>query len=343
MPQITHDNHYVPQLYLKYWSEDKSRIWAYRILVPHQNVKKWEHRAIRGVAYHRDLYTVIRNGQEVDDFEKWLEVDFETPVQEVINKVIKEKHLKNIDWVKLARFLAAQDVRTPTSYLEMVQRWESILPDALDKALEKGAKKLENIILKQEIVEAENVSNNLLKNIINVQVKQNPNREEGGSIIEANIVAGRALWIENQKLLLRETSNVLLNHKWSIVKPAKGFEWFTSDHPVVRLNYYKEDSYDLKGGWGNTKGNIFMPLSPYHLLFTQVGSDLADQIILSPEKTREIQKIIAERSFRWIFAKQPISVVEKYRPRHIDSELFKTEEEQLRRWHFEQSSAETSQ
>lgn len=343
MPQITHDNHYVPQLYLKNWSEDKSRIWAYRILVPHQNVKKWEHRSIRGVAYHRDLYTVIRNGQEVDEFEKWLESDFESPVQEVLNKVVKEKQLKNTDWIKLARFLASQDVRTPTSYLEMAERWKSILPDALDKALEKGAKKLEDIIRNQEVVETETTSNNLFKNLINVQIKQNPNQEEGGSIIEANIVAGRALWIENQKLLLQETSKVLLNHKWSIAKPAKGFEWFTSDHPVVRLNYYKKDSYDLKGGWGNIKGNIFMPLSPSHLLFTQVGSDLADQIVFSPEETREIQKIFAERALRWVFAKHPMAVVEKYRPRHIDNELFNAEEEQLRRWHSEQSLAETKE
>ena len=81
MRQITHDNHFVPQLYLKQWSDDGIHIWAYRILVSHENVPEWDYRPISGVAYQRDLYTSYDNGQEVDDFEKWLETEFENPVQ----------------------------------------------------------------------------------------------------------------------------------------------------------------------------------------------------------------------------------------------------------------------
>jgi hypothetical protein len=340
MSQITHDNHFVPQLYLKQWSRDRSRIWSYRILVSHQGVKKWELRPIRGVAFHRDLYTTVLNGEEVDDFEKWMETEFETPAQESINKVIQDKPLKPFDWINLARFLAAQDVRTPTSYLEARERWEKTLPTLLKNTLEETVKEMENTIKRENPLKVPDASNHLFKKTLKVNITPDPTSPTRGGIIEAKITVGRELWLESQRFLLQKTAKALLNHKWSIVRPASGLEWFTSDHPVVRLNYYKEGSYDLKGGWGNPGGNLLMPLSPNHLLFTQIGSDVPDRFTFSREKTREIQRFIAERAFRWIFAKQPAEIIEKYRPRFVDSEKYKNEEELLKKWHDEQSSAE---
>ena len=144
MQQITHDNHFVPQLYLKQWSDDGIHIWAYRILVSHENVPEWEYRPISGVAYQRDLYTSYDNGQEVDDFEKWLETEFENPVQGSITKVLKGNRLSAIDWEHLAKFLGAQDVRTPLSYLESMERWNKSLPKLLEKTLEESVHRVEH-------------------------------------------------------------------------------------------------------------------------------------------------------------------------------------------------------
>lgn len=126
MPQITRDNHFVPQFYLKKWSKNGTHIWAYRTLVSHQSNPEWKLRAIRGVAFQRDLYTSIENGEEIDEFERWIESNYEQPVQESIQKVIKNKNLTNLDWECLALFVAAQDVRTPTSYLESMKRWKNL-------------------------------------------------------------------------------------------------------------------------------------------------------------------------------------------------------------------------
>lgn len=340
MFQITHDNHFVPQLYLKQWSKDRKKIWSYRLLVPHRNVEKWKLRPISGVAFHRDLYTEIADGKEIDDFEKWLESEFESPAQDAITKVIQDKPLKSSDWINLARFLAAQDVRTPTSYLETTERWEKTLPPLMEKTIKDSIKEFEEAKRNNQLIENEENVGSLFKNSLSVKVLPNPNLQEGGSVIQANITAGRSLWIRSQRLLLQKTIKVLLNHKWSIVEPASGLEWFTSDHPVIRLNYYKEGKYDLRGGWGKAGGNLIMPLSPKHLLFTQIGSEMQDRFTFSREKTFEIQKFIAERAFRWIFAKQQIGIIEKYRPRHIDAERYKVEQEQLKKWHTEQSEAE---
>lgn len=341
MSQITHDNHFVPQMYLKQWSADGIRIWSYRTLVSHQNTNKWVLRSIRGVAFHRDLYTEVSNGIEIDEFEKWLEAEFETPAQEALLKVIREEPLTEADWSKLTQLLAAQDVRTPTSYLEAIDRWNKTLPTLLQNTLEDSVKKLEDFKREGKTFERVDTTNSLFSKSLKVNVIRNPKPEDGG-FIEAKVVAGRTLWIESQRFLLQKTAKTLLKHKWGIAKPAKGFEWFTSDHPVVRLNYYKEGSYDLKGGWGKAKGNLIMPLSPNHLLFTQIGEDVPDYFVFSKEKTIEIQKFIAERAFRWVFSKSPLKIIEKYRPRKVDGELYNSDEENLKHWHENQILAEKS-
>src|SRR5512139_2993363 len=86
--QVTHDNHFVPQSYLKRWSVDEHRVWCYRILVPNTEMPEWESRSVRGIAFQRDLYTSLAGGQETDDFERWLEAEVETPAQEAIERAI---------------------------------------------------------------------------------------------------------------------------------------------------------------------------------------------------------------------------------------------------------------
>jgi hypothetical protein len=272
-----------------------------------------------------------------------METEFENPVKETINKVIKDKPLKASDWIRLARFLAAQDVRTPTSYLETMKRLEETLPATMQDTLEKSVKELEKRVKEGSPLKPNQISENSpspFKRSLKVNVKPNPKSEGGGGVIEATVTLGRLAWLENQQFILQKTAKILLNHKWSILKPANGLEWFTTDHPVVRLNYYKEGSYDLKGGWGKINGNLFMPLSPNHLLFTQIGAELRDQVTLSREETLRFQKFIAERAFRWVFAQKPITTVEKYRPREVDTEKYKDEETLLKTWHKEQSLAE---
>jgi hypothetical protein len=83
-----------------------------------------------------------------------------------------------------------------------------------------------------------------------------------------------------------------------------------------------------------------MPLSPNHLLFTQIGSDAPDYFTFSTEKTYEIQKFLAERAFRRIFSHKKLPGVEKFRPRSVNLKEFNNEEEQWKNWHNEQSSVE---
>lgn len=201
MNQITHDNHFVPQFYLKQWSDDGIHIWAYRILVSHINVPEWNYRSIDRVANLRDLYTVHEDGKDIDDFEKWLEVNFENPVSNSLSKVLKDNPLSAVDWERLAMFLGAQDVRTPLNYLESAERWEKTLPELLKTNLEDAVRRLAQ---KNEL-EIDNkppsVEHQLFENILDIQTVSAKESDTNQAYIRAKITAGRRLWLQSQKLL----------------------------------------------------------------------------------------------------------------------------------------------
>jgi hypothetical protein len=342
MNQVTHDNHYVPKVYLKQWSDDGLHIWAYRLLVSNENVHEWDHRSMEKTAFLRDLYTEIENEEEIDEFEKWLEFEFETPLQESIRKVLNDNPLSSRDWELLANFLGAQDMRTPQSYLESTERWERTLPDLMQKTLADSVRKLEDEEFRKNIEVSGNDESSLYNRVLEINVVKSSETESGQGYIQAEITTGRKLWLQSQRLVLTKTIKALKEHKWCIVSPARGYQWFTSDHPVVKLNDYGNGSYDLKGGWGRKSGNIFLPLSPRHLLFTQIGDDLPDRLTLTSAQTKQFQRLIAERAYRWLFAREPLRFIHKIRPRYVDPEAFKYEEEQWSNWHEIQKQAEKS-
>ncbi len=291
-------------------------------------------------AFFRDLYTEIENEEEIDEFEKWLESEFESPVQESIRKVLKDNPLSSRDWEQLASFLGAQDLRTPQSYLESTERWKRTLPDLMEKTLADSVRKLENNELRKNIKILPNEYSNFYNEVLDINVVKSSESENGQGYVKAEVTVGRKLWLQSQRFALTKTIKALKGHKWCIVHPAHGHQWFTSDNPVIKLNDYGNGTYDLRGGWGRKGGNILMPISPRHLLFTQIGDDLPDRLTLTSEQTKKFQRLIAERAFRWLFAREPMSIISQMRPRHVDTEAFTNEEKQWRNWHKFQKQAE---
>lgn len=339
--QIARNNHFVPQSYLRRWSKGAYRIWCYRILVPRAKLPVWELRPVRGVAYQRDLYTTLFGGQEVDEFERWLETEFETPAQSAFERAVHGDVLTPSDWERLVMYMAAQDVRTPQSYMESVGRWNDQLPELMQRTLEESVRQLEEAARTgQELKVRQTTEEQPFENTFKVQVEPHARPETNEGEIRIEAVLGRRLWLESQRHLLDKTAKVLLSHSWSIAEAAADTEWFTSDHPVVRVNYYGEGNYDLKGGWGRRGGNVLMPLSPKHLLLTQIGEHLPRRFALSDKQTSEIKRFIAERAHRMIFARKKMPEVERFRPRLVSLEIYREEQDAWRNWHSEQSKAE---
>ena len=339
MENITHDNHFVPQFYLQHWSQGGKKIYRYDILVPHESIPAWKHAPIKSSAHFRDLYTSVHDQEESDEFEKWIKQKFEDPAKPVLDKVAKDENLSEADWENLIRFVALQDVRTPTAYLESAERWSKTMPGLIKDVSQKSIKILEAAAKNHSVmIKKKNNRKSSLDGIIKTRViVKETDGEKDEYQLETTVLAGRQLWLYQQKMLLTKTVKALLQHQWSIFRPCNGAEWFTSDHPVVRLNYYN-GKYDFGGGWGRAKANIIMPLTPTHLLFTQIGdNEIPDRRVLSIEETMMFQNFIAERAGKWIYASKPLKEVEHLRPRVVDKDAFQKEIEQQNNWHANQS------
>ena len=142
--QLTIKNHFVPQSYLKRWEDTEQKISVYKTLVSHSTAPNWKKYSAAAIAYHKNLYTQVLNGNESDELEKWFDREFEAPANSVLDKATQDQKLTKNDWNILIRFLAAQDVRTPKRMSEYLKRGTEKLSGALNEVLDEVKEKLEN-------------------------------------------------------------------------------------------------------------------------------------------------------------------------------------------------------
>ncbi len=331
-------NHYVPRVYLKFWESSYKRLWTYRTLVSHKGVPLWKKSSISGIAHHEHLYTRLAKGRESDEIEKWLDLEFESPVEEILQKVIADSRLTRDDWKILVRFLAAQDVRTPARLMEFIQRWNQDLPQFLEEETDNIVKRIEkNKGDGTKLPHIKPVPHSELIPLKVGTIKQDQEHIK----LKVEVVSGRGLWLFGIKRALTKTIDALHEHKWTILSPPEGMTWPTSDNPVIKLNFSGMRNYSLKGGWGVSGGNIFMPISPNHLLFTEIESRPPERgTKLEYDKAMFIRRMITENAYRMIFAKEQDKDIPKLRPRVVSLEQVENEKKQWAKFHEDQVKAE---
>lgn len=332
------NNHYVPGFYLKRWAGGDGRLWTYRLLVPHENVPIWKARTTKGLAYHKHLYTRVIAAGETDEIEKWFDKEFEGPAETAIHKAVTDARMYPEDWNRLARFVAAQDARTPARLMEMLRRWDGNLPTLIQSTLEKSIQKIADakrngtVLVSENNVEAEYFP-------VRVTTEMQPNAETG--LVKVETVAGRGLYIFALRRLLTVTLQALEQHRWTILRPPVGMAWATSDDPVIKLNNYDGKNYDFKGGWGSIGTQILLPLGPDHLLYTKIGEKPPKRgSRVSATVGNQMRRMIVEHAHRFVFATDQDPNLPIVRPRIVNADLFKSDVDQWARWHDEQVTAE---
>ena len=157
--------------------------------------------------------------------------------------------------------------------------------------------------------------------------------------LEANVVIGREMWLESIKRVVNKLSVHLENHHWRVLRPPPRWNWFTTDNPLLRLNFESSEKYDFKGGFGSKGTDLVLPLSPEHLLHARIGHPAQDTTEVAPETATQIKRCIAQNAFRWIVADAPAKKAEWFMPRVVSLEHYRAEEESFSRYHEEQSAA----
>ena len=335
MKQAHVANHYVPRLYLKQWSAS-GMIPTYRLLVPNESCPLWKLQSLKGIAYHQHLYTYIAGDEATDEFERWLDSEFEGPAEEAIDRVVREDTLTPEHWARLARFAVAQDVRTPARLREFLARQSEQMPDLLQRVVQDSVQQLEPdgspVGLGSAALQDESKAFPL-----KVTIEREP---DGSGTLKATTLVGRKMWIWSQRHLLTSTIQKLPPIRWTILHAPSGVSWPTSDNPLVRLNFFNPTNYNFGGGWGVQNGDILLPLSPKHLLYTCIGRKPRPRgTPLDMGTALLIRRIIVEHADRYVFAVEP-GDIHSIRPRIVSPEACKAERETWQRWHDDQSHAE---
>lgn len=336
---LTRDNHFVPQLYLKNFATTSGEVCEYRILVSHSNVPMWKPVNVAGTGYEKNLYTRIVQGQEADDIEQWLNREFESPVKEPFEKVLADKELTDGDWRTLVRFLASQIVRTPAFLIKNLPLWNQMAPRVLDQTLKdvevrlRAAKESGQEVIHDSVPHTEYFPMRIdRKNLL----------EEKKVQFTTRLVVGRGLWFYTMKHILTKTLKVLHRHKWTILEAPTGLDWFTSDDPVVCLNFRSEFDYDFNGGWNRQRANILFPISPRHLMFTEIGAGSYPRKVPSRYHARLFRRMMAEHSHRMIYTLAEDSKILQLKPRIVNAVAFQNEKALWQAWYEDQSKAEQS-
>jgi hypothetical protein len=335
---LARDNHFVPQLYLKNFASASGEVCEYRVLVSHFNVPMWKLVNVAGTGYEKNLYTRIVRGEEADDIEQWLGREFESPAKGPLERVLTDKDLKDEDWRILVRFLASQIVRTPAFLINNLPRWNQMAPQVLDQTLRDVEARLRTAKTGREIVRESAPHTEYFP--MRIDRKDLP--EEKRVQFTTKLVVGRGLWFYTMKHTLTKTLKVLHRHKWTILEAPVGLGWFTSDDPVICLNFRSESDYDFNGGWNRQRANILFPLSPRHLMITEIGADPYPRKVPSRYHARLFRRIIAEHSHRRIYASAEDRKILQLKPRIVDQFAFQNERVLWEAWYEDQSKAEQS-
>ena len=334
MADITHNSHYVPQATLRRWSEDGIHVYAYRILVSHANVPEWVKQPIKSITRQADLYTTLEGDEETDKFEKHITRAYEEPGQNAIEKLLSRQRMTPLDWNRIAKFVALQQMRTPLFFLEFVKRLNHEIPEVLAKVVKDYEERQQEHPAPNVTAQTHgsNGSNHLGDTLrVSIQPDVGPAGETG---ITAEVSSARAAWLSTISGMLVRLETVICQHRWRAIEPADDGEWPLTDHPVLTLNYFRPGLYDFGAGWGRKGSEFVLPVSPRVAVCTQVGSNNRGPRNMTVQQTLGIQRFMAERALRWIIARRGAAEwVSSVKPRTVNAEAYATEQEAWRRWH----------
>lgn len=262
--------------------------------------------------------------------------EFENPAAEAIRRVVQNDRMSLDHWRRLVRFAVALDVRTPARLKEFINRQNDSLQALMDQTMRRSVDQLEAAVRRNEPFPSCSEDKDALS-LFKISIEGSPC---GGDYVKAEAVVGRRMWIWQMKQLLTNTLGRLPAHKWTVLHPPAGMSWPTSDNPVVRLNFQDATNYDFGGGWGVKNGDIMLPLSPRHLLYTCVGNRVWRRgTVLGAPTAKLIRNIIIEHADRYIFAQEP-GDIHLRRPRLACPVTFKNEAAAWQNWHEEQIQTE---
>ena len=329
MNELKRKNHYVPQMYLSRWGNNK-KLFEYSLLVQHPNVPIWNHRAIKYIAMQRDLYIFADNGIENDIIEVIFDSRFENPAREPIDKLCKNNPLCTREWGIVTDFILAQFVRTPAYYLWVHEISRTAIPTLLDSI----SIKLQNKEYLNSPVNKRSLGIQFPMKVEIESSKYEPSEKQ----LKMSVVNGKGLWLHTIQQDLRIGSHIwsfFRSLNWSVVSSAKNILWPTCDNPVVACEMYGDILYRIQPSSGiQGKNKVFLfPISPQMALIGTQGKQLPTRMNASVILSKEIKLAIIHNALMYIYCDSNDMDIPLIRPRTVDYEQYNRIMEDFKQWH----------
>lgn len=325
------NNHYIPQSYLKNWSGDDEKVRVYSLLVPHEDFPEWQSRSVSSTGSHDDLYTTVTKSGETDQLERWFNVEIEEPASKSMRLALAGERLQPEDWHCLTRLYALQEMRTPSSFSLMLDRWSDKAQAFLDETISKALPEFEKLKAAQTSATPYTLKRG---SRFPFALHANINPGESTAELRAELALGREFWQEAVKHVVTDTYKVLLTYKWTILFTPAGFSLPTTDHPSICTVNGKYLHGPDGPGWGSRGAELFLPLSPRHLLYTKVGFRPPPKgTTLSQEDAQRLRHLLLRRAHRYVFSHREDNAVSTIRPRLVDRSMYLSEKESWENLH----------
>ena len=332
MNNISRNNHFVAQMYLEAWKNSNNKIWTYDLLVPNENCDLWSEKSTKSIASLQIFYINLKEKEEVDEIEKYLNEEFETPASIPLKKAIIGEKLSISDRRAIINYIGCQIVRTPAFVSKMLKTAKEDMGSTFQQTVTELAEELNNISVDKLKSYSSNKEYDNDNKMFPLKIVDTGIENNGKTLIKIETIIGKSYYLYMMKHLLKETIKILHNHEWKILDLDDRVNIPTSDDPVICLNYYADDTYDFGGGWNNIGSEIIFPISPRKIIYTKVGEkDI--QFELNYELSMKIKTIIVEHAHRRIFSMDKERWITKVRKRYVNLDEFQREKQMIKNWH----------
>lgn len=308
--EFKRDNHFVSECYLNMWKGKLNKVYVCKKYIPRENYRLWTDKYPSQIGKIKNFYVRYDGEKETDDFEDLFSLGFENKLSIILKKIDNQENLTEEDKVVLYKFIATQRYKTIDGLSRIKSINERNLPNIMTN-------EIENFKFNPNSPKIESDLGEFLPIKIDFEKV-----DEKSTNVVATAINGKSLWLMGLKRLLLNGDKMLSNHKWIFIKaPAKKF-WYTSDNPVITLNFNNENDYNFLGGFGSKGSNIIVPISPKILMLTQIGTDFTTFEVASEEFYNLIQKLICENATNCVYSCVEDANIVKYMNRKVNLEIF---------------------
>ena len=338
--QVTRDNHYVPQFYLRRWSDDGTTVLDYSTVVHNDRQCNWRRTPIKGTAVWRDLYSQHDGAGINDAVERFFSDEIETAALSAFGRVMHPEEMSATDKESLVNFLIAQLFRTPRSMNRTAEILKSKFAQVAEEAVNSAVRSIEN-------GESEGTESHVGACLTSPRVfPDTPLKinidQEGGTVRVATTVGREQFLASIDHQYHGYVGATLRSYFWKIITVPDGISLPTSDNPVVLCHPEMPGKTGFSIGVGNPGTIVFLPLDERHALFTRAGASLNQIYSYEPNEVAAnylIQSVILNADYH-VYAKSEIPNIFRIRHRRVDPEALNELRKNRSNWDAIQSGVD---